>query len=346
MLLLELMDCVEDLVLLLDPGLRVIRANRSATAFWGYSASELALKPLSSLLGAGDRGPVAEFAAAAKERRGGEAVFLPRSGRKALLRFSLSPLAGTEGKAQGFLLVGRRAEKEDLALRGDASNGLAERMLRGFADPLFIVDGPSRTVCDCNEAALAAFGFHREEILGRRLFECAEGSGEGLRNEAIFARADANYATAGIFQERVFFPQKQGGVLPCDLTGLPFFNHDGSLSFIIVLLFDRSSEEERKAELGGLIERVNGLAAELTALAASSSTPAEPERLSSLGFTKRQVEIARLVALGASTKEIAFRLRIAESTVKNHLSGIFRKLGVTTRMGFMRELSTRRIRIA
>lgn len=49
-------------------------------------------------------------------------------------------------------------------------------------------------------------------------------------------------------------------------------------------------------------------------------------------LSPREVEILRIVAQGASNKEIAERLFISEGTVKNHLSSILSKLGVRDRM--------------
>lgn len=49
-------------------------------------------------------------------------------------------------------------------------------------------------------------------------------------------------------------------------------------------------------------------------------------------LSPREVEILRLVATGASNREIAENLFITEGTVKNHLSSILSKLGVRDRM--------------
>lgn len=49
-------------------------------------------------------------------------------------------------------------------------------------------------------------------------------------------------------------------------------------------------------------------------------------------LSHREIEILRLVATGASNKEIADQLVISEGTVKNHLSSILSKLSVRDRM--------------
>lgn len=50
-------------------------------------------------------------------------------------------------------------------------------------------------------------------------------------------------------------------------------------------------------------------------------------------LTPREREIAQLIGGGASNKEIAGRLDITEATVKAHLTAIFRKLGLSDRLG-------------
>jgi DNA-binding NarL/FixJ family response regulator len=49
------------------------------------------------------------------------------------------------------------------------------------------------------------------------------------------------------------------------------------------------------------------------------------------GLTRREAEVLRLVAAGASNREVGGQLWISEATVRRHLANIFRKLGVGSR---------------
>ena len=48
-------------------------------------------------------------------------------------------------------------------------------------------------------------------------------------------------------------------------------------------------------------------------------------------LTKRELDVLKLLAVGMYNKEVGKRLEISERTVKNHVSNIFKKLGVTDR---------------
>jgi DNA-binding NarL/FixJ family response regulator len=61
------------------------------------------------------------------------------------------------------------------------------------------------------------------------------------------------------------------------------------------------------------------------------SKPIQSDQLADQ-LSSREVEVLRLVATGASNKEIAENLIIAEGTVKNHLTNILSKLNVKDRM--------------
>ena len=74
--------------------------------------------------------------------------------------------------------------------------------------------------------------------------------------------------------------------------------------------------------------------AEAIALALEEELPARPKPAASkesTGLTRRELEIAELVAQGMTNKEIAGRLVISTRTVEAHVEHILTKLAFTSR---------------
>jgi two-component system NarL family response regulator len=69
------------------------------------------------------------------------------------------------------------------------------------------------------------------------------------------------------------------------------------------------------------------------AVATSALSRLPPEKLSTL--TPRELDIVKLIADGATNKEVGDALDISDRTVKGHLSNIFLKLGMPDRMKLM-----------
>jgi DNA-binding NarL/FixJ family response regulator len=76
-------------------------------------------------------------------------------------------------------------------------------------------------------------------------------------------------------------------------------------------------------------ESVSNLVLYLRNLMQSSS---EETKQKKFGLTPRELEIVAAVVAGYANKEIAEYFKISEDTVKHHLSNIFDKLGVSTRL--------------
>jgi DNA-binding NarL/FixJ family response regulator len=56
-----------------------------------------------------------------------------------------------------------------------------------------------------------------------------------------------------------------------------------------------------------------------------------PEDKATDGMTAREIEVLKLMSSGLANKQIAYRLRISEKTVRNHISHIYEKIGVVDR---------------
>ena len=77
---------------------------------------------------------------------------------------------------------------------------------------------------------------------------------------------------------------------------------------------------------GREVESVANLISEL------SKTLAADAPTQSYGLTAREIEVIGLVTEGCSNKEVASRLNITEDTVKRHLTNVFDKVGMSTRL--------------
>ena len=69
-------------------------------------------------------------------------------------------------------------------------------------------------------------------------------------------------------------------------------------------------------------------------------------QLDSLGLTNRQLDVLRLLVKGLSNKRISRQIDLAEATVKIHIRGILRTLGVTNRTEALVRLTEMGYRIA
>jgi DNA-binding NarL/FixJ family response regulator len=73
------------------------------------------------------------------------------------------------------------------------------------------------------------------------------------------------------------------------------------------------------------------VAAKLVTEFARTPPPARRTAADELGLSERELAVLQQLAQGAANKEIAARLGIAEGTVKNHVTSILDKLGVSDR---------------
>jgi two-component system, NarL family, nitrate/nitrite response regulator NarL len=116
-------------------------------------------------------------------------------------------------------------------------------------------------------------------------------------------------------------PDTESHVVACAEAGIAgYVSRDGSVDDLVAALESASRGEALCSPriVAGLLRRVAALA-----------LPGEPEPPRRL--TRREVEVVELIDQGLTNKEIARRLVIELSTVKNHVHNILEKLGVSHR---------------
>jgi DNA-binding NarL/FixJ family response regulator len=80
-----------------------------------------------------------------------------------------------------------------------------------------------------------------------------------------------------------------------------------------------------------ILDRGSSAMAEVPPMLAKSPANVQPVSPVDLGLTERQVEVLAHVIRGMSNKAICRKFDLAERTVKNHVTAIFRALNVTNR---------------
>jgi DNA-binding CsgD family transcriptional regulator len=88
-------------------------------------------------------------------------------------------------------------------------------------------------------------------------------------------------------------------------------------------------EEGRSLQPEQVVERALGQVGDVER--AASPLGGLPGAADGYGLTPREREVIEVVAEGATDREVAARLVIAERTVKTHLQSVFRKLGARNR---------------
>lgn len=96
------------------------------------------------------------------------------------------------------------------------------------------------------------------------------------------------------------------------------------------LLKDSESAELKKA----ILSVVNGedyIQPSLIPLLNAKMIDRNKDNIKIESLTRREMDVLKLLAVGMYNKEVAEKLNISERTVKNHVSNIFKKIGVTDR---------------
>ncbi len=70
----------------------------------------------------------------------------------------------------------------------------------------------------------------------------------------------------------------------------------------------------------------------LTTLRTLVTESEQDAKSKTFGLTKRELEVVGAIVEGLTNKEIAKRFTLSEDTVKHHLTNVFNKLGVSTRL--------------
>jgi DNA-binding NarL/FixJ family response regulator len=105
----------------------------------------------------------------------------------------------------------------------------------------------------------------------------------------------------------------------------------GATGYLLKDLPARELADAVRLTHAGVMQFDPAAAARLASALDRTSAPPAVAPLGGQALTTREVEVLRLVATGATNREIAERLYVSEGTVKNHISRVLTRLGLRDR---------------
>lgn len=93
-----------------------------------------------------------------------------------------------------------------------------------------------------------------------------------------------------------------------------------------------SAHVDKSAPIGEIIQAIRDSAIKPLTFTSRKLTEAVVAKNRGIGLTPRELELLEKLPTGDTVQEIAAQLFVTESTVKTHLSSVYKKLGATNRV--------------
>ena len=221
-----------------------------------------------------------------------------------------------------------RKQAEDALRQSEHRFSVAFRMAPG---PMAIIARDSMLLLDVNDAFTAATGWRREEILGRGEAELRLWGSGAARDELVGLIQQTGHLRPTDISCRMKDGRTADFLLSAETVAI------GAEHCVLTVMLDITERKQTEAELLAAIEAVmqdtswfgQKIVEKLASLTRHGAADSPGPKVSDL--TPRAREVLGLVAQGLSDDLIAARIGISRNTVRNHVSAIYRALGVQKR---------------
>jgi PAS domain S-box-containing protein len=341
-----LFDENRDILILTSDTFKILRINQSASLYFGVSVETLVGQSIEELFDARNRTrltAITTIMGIDGETINTHFEVADYLGERHQLRTGIRFIENENPRETYYLFVFRRARRVAAKTWNELDPAqLIQRCLKSVSDSVLLIDMTNRTICDCNAAAADLFGYSREELVGRSPQFLAPD--EDTAKEYV-ARGRENYARTGFYQDKLLCRKKDGSLFMTLATNIILFGESGEQRYVLAINKDLTQEEKRFDDIVRLSEQSRQLLQTLSESIQPLKSNLPISSLGSLGFSPRQITIAAILLEGETTKVIAARLKVSESAVKSHISAMYRRLGVASRMEFTKHIHDHHIRI-
>lgn len=201
-------------------------------------------------------------------------------------------------------------------------------MLQGADDAAIVVD-EAGLICFWNESAERLLGFSAADALNKECWALLDGcDSSGTRvctNECPVAEFSRHNSRISSFDLHI--TAASGARKWVNVSVIVVRTRKGQM--LIHLMRDIDARHRLESLTKEIIVRVGGL----TGLQAEQILqPARARPAAAVPLTNQEIKILRSLSLGRSTAAIGRELKVSQTTVRNHVGNILRKLGVHTRL--------------
>ena len=186
---------------------------------------------------------------------------------------------------------------------------------------------------EVNKAFLRLTGYAEEDIIGRSALESAIWKDAAAQKRLLDELTNAE----GVSEQEIEICARDGSVFDCVLAADIITINETKC--ILCVIQDITEQKRSEAELVAAIDTVlsdtswfsRTIVERLAGLRQSART--WPAKAEFAALTDRERDVLGLVCEGYTDARMAEELRLSRHTIRNHLSSLYRKIGVTNRGG-------------
>lgn len=221
-----------------------------------------------------------------------------------------------------------RKQAEDALRQSEQRFSIAFRMAPG---PMAIIALDGMRLLDVNDAFTAATGWRREEVVGRTEAELGLWGSGAARDEL----ARLLKQTGHLRPTDIRCKMKDGRTGDYLLSAETVAIHDEHcvLTVMLDIMERKQTEAELLAAIQAVMQDTSWFGQKIVEKLAGATRPATPGGPGpEVGdLTPRARDVLDLVAQGLSDDEIAKRIGVSPNTLRNHVSAIYRAVGIRKR---------------
>lgn len=206
-----------------------------------------------------------------------------------------------------------------------------KRIVDGTADPAYVLD-PQGMICAWNAAAAGMFQLEESQALGQPCSTIVQGideCGMSCNEDCSILQCARNHEPIRSYDIQV---TAAGHPIWCNASVIILKTDTPEVSYTLHVLRPADVQKRLELTMRDFVAASGGIAVS----GVNDVLPVSSSPTANVDLTKRETEILRLLSVGTTTNGIAEKLFISNTTARNHIQNILKKLSAHTRLEAVR----------